>query len=266
MAYSPYKNLLDVFEPDLIMYYGLVAARLRIEDSTKYTCKIMSFGQEEFCKKSFNTDPQFRDHCRDLLDTVLFKFRSNALTIEQLHAIRNAKDYKISPESLAMVEGENHDEFLHRALFDSSLIEAQSFMEMYLRYVAFFCGKKKYTYSKTSNMLEDINKLNSKMGKEAYEYLISNVYRKNRRTDDKLWGDYLEDLRNTPVHEKQIILSTLGVINRLGISRDEITYQDQPIARFVQDIQNNIVYMLHSMFKILYGMDWDEAREKSKKG
>lgn len=264
MANRPCKNLLEVFEPDLIMYCGLFAARLRIEDSTKYTCKIMYYGQEEFFKKSFNSDLQFQDNCRVLLDAVLFKFRSNALIIEQLHAIRNAKNHKIAPESLAVVEGENYDEFLHRALLDSALMEAQSFMEIYLRYIAFFCGKKEYSYSNIYKILEDINKLNNKMGKDAYEYLTSNVYRKNRKIDQKLWGDHLEELRNTSTHEKQIVLSPLGVINRLGISRNEITYQEQPIARFMQKIENNIVSMLHSMFQILYGLTWDDAREKIK--
>jgi len=209
MANRPGKNLLEVFEPDLIMYCGLVAARLRIEDSTKYTCKIMHYGQEEFFKKSFNTDLQFQDNCRDLLDTVLFKFRSNALTTEQLHAIRNAKDYKIAPESLAMIEWENCDEFLHRALLDSALMEAQSFMEIYMRYIAFFCGEKEYSYSKIYKMLEDINKLDSNMGKDAYEYLTSNVYRKNRETDQKLWGMTWKNCEILPLMKSKSCFSSL---------------------------------------------------------
>jgi hypothetical protein len=97
--------------------------------------------------------------------------------------------------------------------------------------------------------------------KEAYEYLTSNVYRKCQKTDPKLWGDYLKELRNTTTHEKQIELSKLEVINPLGKSRTEITYQNQPIARFMQKIENNILLMLHSMFHILYGMTWDEAKQ-----
>jgi len=54
------------------------------------------------------------------------------------------------------------------------------------------------------------------------------------------------------------------VINPLGINRTEITYENQPIARFMQKIENNIVLMLHSMFQILYGLTWDDARERIK--
>lgn len=264
MAFNPYKNSFDIFDPDLIMYLGLVAAQKRNEDATKYISRIMPFGQKEFFIRSCDNDLLYQENCQELLSEALFKFDSYSLTVEQLHAIRNAKNYKIPPEWLSMLEGKNYDEFLHRALLDNALMEAQSFMEMYLRYVAFFSAREKFRYSNTYKMLEKIKASKSQIAKEAYEYLTSNVYSKCQKTDPKLWGDYLTELRNTTTHEKQLELSNHEVINPLGRSRTEITYQNQPIARFMQDIENNIVFMLHSMFQILYGLTWDDAREKIK--
>ena len=172
MAFNPSKIPL-IFSIDLIMFLGLVAAKRNKMQPNIYleSCP----GQKEFFIRSCDNDLLYQENCQELLSEALFKFDSYSLTVEQLHAIRNAKNYKIPPEWLSMLEGKNYDEFLHRALLDNALMEAQSFMEMYLRYVAFFSAREKFRYSNTHKMLEKI-KASKSNSKRAYEYLTSNVY------------------------------------------------------------------------------------------
>lgn len=262
MSIVPLHNPSDNFKLDEIIYSGLLSAGLRVADSTRYLCQILIHGQEECFRRNGNTDFQYQEQCKELLDTVIFKLKSTTLVTEQLHAIRNTKDYRIPPEFVSEVEGDIYDEFLHRSLFDYALLQMQSLMEMYLRYIAYFCNKKDTTNITIYKVLEGLGDSNSFIAKKMYCCLRSKVYNPEWKQKKYFWGDILANIRNTTAHEKQIILSNLDFVNCFGHSRTEISYEGQLISRFTQSVMENILYMLRSGFKILYGMDWDDVRNQ----
>ena len=262
MSIDPLHNPTDNFKLDEIIYSGLLSARLRVVDSTKFPCQILIHGQEECFRRNGNTDLQYQDRCRELLDTVLFKLKSTTLITEQLHAIRNTKDYRIPPEFVSKVEGDIYDGFLHRTLFDYALLQMQSLMEMYLRYIAYFCDQKDTTNISIYEVLESLGVSKNFIAKKMYCFLRSEVYNPEWKQKKYFWGDLLANIRNTTAHEKQIILSKLDIVNCFGHSRTEISYDGQLISRFTQNVIENILYMLRSGFTILYGMNWDYVRKE----
>lgn len=266
MYVDPFLDPKDYFKPNESMYFGLIAARLVVEDATKLLCEILIYGQEEFFKKKGIIDFDYQDHCRELLSAVIFKLKSTTFVTEQLHAIRNAKDYRVPPETILKMEGENFDEFLHRALFDYALQQMQSLMEMYIRYITYFCNKKDYTKKVLFEAINDLGVSKSLTGKEMHRKLRSEVYHPESRIGKFYWGDVLANMRNTTTHEKLLMLSNLEVVNPLGKNRTEISFEGQSIARYTQAVMDNVLIMLRSGFKILYEIDWDEASKKLRQG
>jgi len=250
----------DFVSDDIEIYKGLQKAFLRMKDSsTNAILKILE-AQEHFFKTQFQQDSKYMDKSRDLLESALRKFEYSSIVVEQLHALREVRSFRVNPNLAGYYgippESENEAPFLDELLFDQSLFLLRSFLDFYMKYVVYFCTKRYIVnmsigeFNKAFNNVEESSKPGQVKG-----YFQQEVF--NMESQSKNWGNTLRNYRDKTTHNKLINLTMKEVEIRTGQTIVEPTTQGQEVSFFVQQtFDNNVFEMLRTLTPILYEVKW----------
>lgn len=230
-----------------------------ISESQNADLKIYQ-AQEHFFTQHQELSQDYQDTSRELLKAALRKYDYATMVCNQLHCLREMREFRVNPYILEMVNLpepiENEFPFLDEVLFDQSLYLYLSFIDFYMNYLVFFCTGKPLKKVNVNDFYLKLNEDDSPKSTAIANYMHAKVMIQDPK-NSTLWGDKLRVIRNESTHKKLLKLDIQDIPSRMGPLLKEPIYDGQEVSFFVQlEFSNNAFDMLRDLFPILYELAW----------
>lgn len=254
--------MLDFIQDNNEIYRGLQVTYQQMLGSTQNAYLKILQAQENYFKNHPTLSTEFIEESRTLLEESLRKFEYSVMVDIQMHSIREVRVMRVNPnlQDMISVSAGIYGEmpFLDSLLFDHSLFLWRSFLDFYMKYLVYFCTKKKV-------ISMSVRKFNSAFARveensvsaNVRDYFRQNVFNEKSKGKKSDWGNTLRSFRDKTAHMELLKLTMMPVITRTGQTIMEPTTHGEPVSYFVQNtFENNAFEMLCELQPILYGVEW----------
>lgn len=254
--------MLDFIGKNIEIYQGLQATYQQMLDSTQNAYLKIHQAQETHFKNHPALSAKFIQESRALLEDSLRKFEYSVMVDIQMHSIREVRYLRVNTnlQDLNVVQREKSGEvpFVDSLLFDQSLFLWRSFLDLYMKYLVFFCTNKKEVYMSVEKFNKAFNRAEENtVSSHVRDYYKEHVFNTDTERKNNNWGNILRSFRDKTAHMKLLKLTTMPVVIRTGQTLMEPAIHGEQVSYFVQTMfENNAFEMLRVLQPILYGVEW----------
>jgi len=257
--------LIDYYKP---IYSGLVALA---EDVEKYALLLpekLQHMEKIYLQSNNDYSDTEQKRIRYYREAFSYKFYLAELHTEQLWSLNYS--LKTPPLLQNVLENlfDNHkcsdvQIILPCLCFEGFIIQSAAFLDFYM---LFLCSifkieeTKRLSGFKFKKALRCVNKkTNDERAKVVEDYFSDKIHSGNIdiKLFTKYWGDSLKVLRDSLVHRDSRhpdFCNDTSLLQDIGSWPEK--EKNLPVARFCQDIGNDMIYMVNELVKTVYGLEY----------
>ncbi len=235
--------------------------------------KLQAMQDAYFSKTSVKYSAEERETIQHYLDSLTHKSHMATLALEQLWALNHDKRNEIWEAikfSLDTLKVDDNELTIISFAFETFLFHARAYIDFYMLYICYFLKTGHEGSINHGKFLKELGGVNqSQLAEKAnkiLEYFDTRVYAKDAGKSfvPSNWGTLITSLRDKVAH-RDIIKPSFESKETLAhkILLDWPTIRGMTYARFHQDMQNGMDFLIQDISGILYDIKWIPGPYKS---